>query len=536
MPDYFAEKRKSSTSNVNTNTAPATTNVNTSANDYFAEKRKGGTNTATPSAPVTTQSANTSTQKTYADKWEKYADSSYKPSKEEKTEIKNAYNDLKKYGVQQDTYHQRDMWKEALTNGTIDPIYASNVINAYNNNSAQGTAYAFAEGLGSVFHQLGTSLGGMVESIGNAINGTDNHDWKDASKSREEAIADAKASHKVATGLGQFAGKTVGYQGVNGLLGEGTNMLGNLAIGQGADALLDTIPTITTQYLDGKYNNNDGSTNYGDMLKDIALNQGENFLYNLGGEALPYAIDALKGVDAGDALKNAMKNSGQDIKALENIDFKDTTKTAKDAAKTAKKVVDEDAVKNTDEIKNALPSDPVDLLDGIDEETLLRLSADDIVDAGKLSTNGVEIPQLKNIDVDSLEQEAKALDAEFKNDEPLKELDKYTQIEPTDNININDDVAKELPDVSKALPSYVKEAEPVYKDSKMVTNGTLNRNNIQVWNLRQADRLLNTKKSKKQRVWHRPQRDFRTQTIISFGMTNTSLVTKLFQVLKMLTL
>lgn len=86
-------------------------------------------------------------------------------------------------------------------------------------------------------------------------------------------------------------------------------MAQRLALGQGADTLLDTIPEFVSNTLDGKYDNADGSYDTKNALLDIAKNQGVNLAFNLGAEGvagLIKGVKALKGVNG--EIDNAFKN------------------------------------------------------------------------------------------------------------------------------------------------------------------------------------------------------------------------------------
>lgn len=157
----------------------------------------------------------------------------------------------------------------------------------------------------------------LAEKAGNAVGKLTGE--KDAgtetAKQLEDAKDQAQNQHKLAYGAGNMAGNAAKYSGygkvaeaagvvpaitntVSGALGlnnplantaknaaakEFISQLADVGVGQVADTLFDTIPSIADNAESGKYKTADGKTDKKQILNDIADNQAKNLLFNMGG-------------------------------------------------------------------------------------------------------------------------------------------------------------------------------------------------------------------------------------------------------------
>lgn len=132
-------------------------------------------------------------------------------------------------------------------------------------------------------------------------------------KSFSGTLENQRSQNPFAYGGGEFASKALQYGGLNGLLGEGKNLAGRLALGQTADAILDTIPTLVGNAYDNKYDTENGF-DYRALAQDALKNQAENLAFNLGAEAVPFLIDGAKTVG-----RNVGRTVSNGVDELRNV-------------------------------------------------------------------------------------------------------------------------------------------------------------------------------------------------------------------------
>lgn len=211
---------------------------------------------------------------------------------------------------------------------------------------------AFLEGMSNVFNTVGNAVGQGVNKLKQALVSSGNASWfggeeqKAAAEQvlREEEAANREAineyrdyrntlkeEHPIAYGAGDFLTKSQLYRGAGGLgaaTGAEAALSGkigetgaNLALGQAADVLLDTIPTEIENYQNGMSGK--------DIAIDTAKNLGTNALFNLGAEGL----QTLPGL-----LKNAANNWTADQLAKQEVENAIKAESAPIAENTLKQL------------------------------------------------------------------------------------------------------------------------------------------------------------------------------------------------------
>lgn len=242
-----------------------------------------------------------------------------KLTKEEKKEVKQAYKELKKYGIQQDTYNQREKLQKAIDSGELDAQYVRDVQNAYFNTSAEGAATSTIAGFGKSF--LADPVLDVAAGV-ETLRGKNNN-WTNARTEANETYNDVVSGNKGAAKAGELTGTLTKYLALNGIISgafapAGTaglgmsvadNVAGEMLADNAADIALMTIPKLAGAYADGAR----GS----DLVKVAADETVSNALGNIGmnfaGEALGATARGLskfknwrsaKNVDVADALKN----------------------------------------------------------------------------------------------------------------------------------------------------------------------------------------------------------------------------------------
>jgi len=140
----------------------------------------------------------------------------------------------------------------------------------------------------------------------------------------------------------------------------------------------------------------------------------------------------------------------------------------------------DDVARQTDDIIPEIAKQTDDVADSVKQTEL-----------PKVEEPTPELPKLEEPKIEELKLEEPKVEVEEpkalqnpdtsnnipKTEEPIEfnAPDKYAQIEKVDNVA---EATKELPSTEKALPGNAKEVEPKYGESKMVVDGTLNRNAI----------------------------------------------------------
>lgn len=193
---------------------------------------------------------------------------------------------------------------------------------------------AFLEGMSNVFNTVGNAVGQGVNKLKQALVSSGNASWfggEEQKAAAEQALREEEAAnreaineyrdyrntlkeeHPIAYGAGDFLTKSQLYRGAGGLgaaTGAEAALSGkigetgaNLALGQAADVLLDTIPTEIENYQNGMSGK--------DIAIDTAKNLGTNALFNLGAEGL----QTLPGL-----LKNAANNWTADQLARQEVE------------------------------------------------------------------------------------------------------------------------------------------------------------------------------------------------------------------------
>lgn len=221
---------------------------------------------------------------------------------------------------------------------------------------------AFLEGMSNVFNTVGNAVGQGVNKLKQALVSSGNASWfggEEQKAAAEQALREEEAAnreaineyrdyrntlkeeHPIAYGAGDFLTKSQLYRGAGGLgaaTGAEAALSGkigetgaNLALGQAADVLLDTIPTEIENYQNGMSGK--------DIAIDTAKNLGTNALFNLGAEGL----QTLPGL-----LKNAANNWTADQLARQEVE--NAIKETSDVAKSAPIPELENVVKETPEI------------------------------------------------------------------------------------------------------------------------------------------------------------------------------------------
>jgi hypothetical protein len=213
---------------------------------------------------------------------------------------------------------------------------------------------AFLEGMSNVFNTVGNAVGQGVNKLKQALVSSGNASWfggEEQKAAAEQALREEEAAnreaineyrdyrntlkeeHPIAYGAGDFLTKSQLYRGAGGLgaaTGAEAALSGkigetgaNLALGQAADVLLDTIPTEIENYQNGMRGT--------DLATDTLKNLGVNAAFNLGAEGLGMIPGLLKGMRkpteevAEEAVETAAKSAPVDevgenaIKQLEPI-------------------------------------------------------------------------------------------------------------------------------------------------------------------------------------------------------------------------
>lgn len=334
--------------------------------------------------------------------------------------VKSEYKKLKKLGIEGDTEYERNLWKNALANGEVDPQYAQLISDAYYNTSLEGAIVTGIGKFGETFAKPVVASGVIADKV------TGNNDWNEAAKSIYDFNDYADKYHKGASTVGGLIGTATLYSGANGiaenLLGE-LSPIKNIILGQGIDNILDTTPELAINYANGKYTKEDGSFDLDAMAKDFAISNGLNLAGNVGAEL----------------FSTFMKNRASKIPTLEG---NGTPIADEVATKTNLEQLEEAIAKQDDIVKQA------DDVSG----TLTKEEIDEILNT-KPQTNN-DVPKV---------EAPKVEEPNYSGDDFLKTFDETPKedIPTVEKPRVDYDTVSEVPKVEKPKQEYALPKEEV---------------------------------------------------------------------------
>lgn len=244
-------------------------------------------------------------------------------SEEDKANIEREYNRLqsqyKRIGNTGSQYSMKQFdteqaYQDAVKSGKLDPQYFANITQAYDNMSGTGAVKAGVENFASSLVNLPVVAGAVLEQtsklpkLEQLVAGptfttpiqqnTITNLAKDISNMRNQN----SENHPVASAAGDIAGAMALY-GVANALTEGlASTVGQrMLLGQGIDNVVDTIPRLVGNYINGAYTDENGNVDSTQLGKDFLVDNALNLLGN-GIAEVPTAIKAIK------SAKNAPKN------------------------------------------------------------------------------------------------------------------------------------------------------------------------------------------------------------------------------------